>query len=401
MPAPDRRTFLKTTAVAALGAATATRAAAAPAIRRFGRPIVVSDLSGFQFRNGGTENAIERAFRGITSGEDPLDALVAGANIPELDPEETGIGYGGLPNADGVVELDASVMHGPRRWAGAVAGITGVRTPSLVAKAVAERTDHHLLAGEGARRFARDLGFTVEDDLNTPRSRELWLEWRRRVDPTHWLDPRERLRAAGRREETDPDAIRRRPPEELQLAMRERANAFLAAGLSMVDDGLIPAHSFWGTTNCNAVTPAGDICGVTTTSGLAWKIPGRIGDSPILGAGLYVDNDVGGAGSTGRGEANLYNLSSYLIVEGMRRGLGPRDAGMEALRRIRANTVEPRLLNSRGLPNFDIRFFVVNKAGDYAGVAMYGTGESQFAVCDENGARLERLTGLLEGSPRD
>lgn len=401
MPASDRRTFLKTTAVAALGAATATRAAAAPAILRLGRPIVISDLSGFQFRNGGTENAIERAFRGITSGEDPLDALVAGANIPELDPEETGIGYGGLPNADGVVELDASVMHGPRRWAGAVAGITGVRTPSLVAKAVAERTDHHLLAGEGARRFARDLGFTVEDDLNTPRSRELWLEWRRRVDPTHWLDPRERLRAADRREETDPDAIRRRPPEELQFAMRERANAFLAAGLSMVDDGLIPAHSFWGTTNCNAVTPAGDICGVTTTSGLAWKIPGRIGDSPILGAGLYVDNDVGAAGSTGRGEANLYNLSSYLIVEGMRRGLGPRDAGMEALRRIRANTVEPRLLNGRGLPNFDIRFFVVNKAGDYAGVAMYGTGESQFAVCDENGARLERLTGLLEGSPRD
>jgi N4-(beta-N-acetylglucosaminyl)-L-asparaginase len=344
---------------------------------------------------------VERAFRGITSGEDPLDALVAGVNIPELDPEETGIGFGGLPNAEGVVELDASVMHGPRRWAGAVAGITGVRTPSLVAKAVAERTDHHLLAGEGARRFARDLGFTIEDDLNTPRSRELWLEWRRRVDPTHWLDPQERLRAAGRpREETDPDAIPRRPPEELRTAMRARADAYLAAGLSMVDDGLIPAHSFWGTINCSAVTPGGDIAGVTTTSGLAWKIPGRIGDSPILGAGMYLDNAVGAAGSTGRGEANLYNLSSYLIVEQLRRGMAPKDAGMEALKRIRANTVEPRLLNPRGLPNFDIRFFVVNKAGDYAGVAMYGSGEQQFAVCDENGARLERLTGLLEGTPR-
>jgi len=399
----NRREFLKTTAAATVGLAAARPANAAPAIRRLGRPIVISDLSGFQFRNGGPENAVERAFRGITSGEDPLDALVAGVNIPELDPEETGIGYGGLPNADGVVELDASVMHGPRRWAGAVAGITGVRTPSLVAKAVAERTDHHLLAGEGARKFARDLGFPIEDDLNTPRSRELWLEWRRRVDPTHWLDPQERLRAAGgRREETDPDAIpSRRPPEELRNAMRDRADAFLAAGLSMVDDGLIPAHSFWGTINCSAVTPSGDIAGVTTTSGLAWKIPGRIGDSPILGAGMYLDNAVGAAGSTGRGEANLYNLSSYLIVEGMRRGMSPKDAGMEALRRIRANTVEPRLLNSRGLPNFDIRFFAVNKAGDYAGVAMYGSGEQQFAVCDANGARLERLTGLLEGTPRD
>lgn len=398
----DRRTFLQATAAATVGLATAKQANAAPAIKRLGRPIVISDLSGFQFRNGGTENAVERAFRGITAGEDPLDALVAGVNIPELDPEETGIGFGGLPNADGVVELDASVMHGPRRWAGAVAGISGVRTPSLVAKAVAERTDHHLLAGEGARKFARDLGLTIEEDLNTPRSRELWLEWRRRVDPTHWLDPEERLKAAGgRREETDPDAIPpRRPPGELQTAMRERADAYLAAGLSMVDDGLIPAHSFWGTINCSGVTPTGDIASVTTTSGLAWKIPGRIGDSPILGAGMYVDNDVGAAGSTGRGEANLYNLSSYLIVENLRRGMAPKDAGMEALRRIRANTVEPRLLNPRGLPNFDIRFFVVNKAGDYAGVAMYGSGEQQFAVCDENGARLERLTGLLDGTPR-
>ncbi len=395
----DRRTFLQASTAVAVGLAAAPHANAAPAIVRRRRPIVISDLSGFEFRNGGPENAVERAFRGITSGEDPLDALVAGVNIAELDPEESGIGYGGLPNANGVVELDASVMHGPRRWAGAVAGITGVRTPSLVAKAVAERTDHHLIAGEGARQFARDLGFTIEDDLNTERSRALWLEWRRRVDPTHWLNPEDRLRAAGRREETDPDAIPRRPPGELQLAMRERADAFLAAGLSMVEDGLIPAHSFWGTVNCNAVTPNGDIAGVTTTSGLAWKIPGRIGDSPILGAGLYVDNDVGAAGSTGRGEANLYNLSSYLIVEQLRRGMSPKDAGMEALKRIRANTVEPRLQNSRGLPNFDVRFFVLNKAGDYAGVALYGSGEQQFAVCDENGARLERLTGLLEGTP--
>lgn len=163
----------------------------------------------------------------------------------------------------------------------------------------------------------------------------------------------------------------------------------------MVRDGLIPEHSFWGTINCNGISPAGDICGVTTTSGLAWKIPGRTGDSPILGAGLYVDNDVGAAGSTGRGEANLYNLSSFLIVENLRRGMAPKDAGMEALRRIRTNTIEPRLLNDRGQPDFNVRFFVLNKRGEFAGVSMYATGEAKFAVCTENGAETRDLEPLM------
>ena len=268
--------------------------------------------------------------------------------------------------------------------------LEGVKTPSLVAKAVAELTDHHLIVGKGAQEFARALGFEIHDDLNTDASRELWLEWRRRVDPAHWLDPAERLRGTGRPgEDTDPDTIRR------------HHDAALAAGLSMVDDGLIDADSFWGTTSLEAVSPAGDICGVTTTSGLSWKIPGRAGDSPILGAGQYVDNDVGAAGSTGRGEANLYNLSSFMIVEFMRQGMSPMDAGMAVLERVRDNTIESRLRNSRGLPSFDLRFFIVNKAGEYAGVAMYGSAESAFAVCDENGAREEPLEGLLDGSPRD
>ena len=396
----DRRDFVKTAAAGAAAgtvpslAASATPADAgktAPAVHtRATRPVLVADVSSIRYRNGGPESAIERAFRGITEGEDVLDACVAGVNIPELDPEERGIGYGGLPNADGVVQLDSCLMHGPRRWAGGVAGLEGVKTPSLVAKAVAELTDHHLVVGEGAQAFARALGFEIHDDLNTAASRELWLEWRRRVDPGHWLDPEERLRDTGRvGEDTDPDAIRR------------FHDASLAAGLSMVDDGLIDPDSFWGTTSLEAVSADGDLCGVTTTSGLSWKIPGRAGDSPILGAGQYVDNDVGAAGSTGRGEANLYNLSCFLIVEFMRRGMSPKDAGMAALERVRGNTVESRLLNSRGLPAFDLRFFILNKAGDYAGVAMYGAAESAFAVCDGNGAREEPLEGLLEGSPRD
>jgi N4-(beta-N-acetylglucosaminyl)-L-asparaginase len=167
----------------------------------------------------------------------------------------------------------------------------------------------------------------------------------------------------------------------------------------MVRDGLIREGSFWGTIHCSGISPAGDLCAVTTTSGLAWKIPGRIGDSPILGAGIYVDNDVGAAGSTGRGEANLYNLSSFLIVEALRRGLAPKDAGMEALRRIRRNTVEPRLLNARGEPNFNVRLFILDKAGRWAGVAMYRAGETKFAVCTERGAESPDLEPLLAGSP--
>ena len=405
----DRRDFVKTT-VQGVAVATTPRALSAqpasldnekhsaPAIHtRRSRPLCIADVSSIRFTNGGSDSAITRAFRGISSGEDVLDAIVAGVNIPELDPEERGIGYGGLPNADGVVQLDSCLMHGPKKWAGGVAGIEGVKTPSLVAKAVAELTDHHLIVGKGAQDFARALGFQIYDDLNTEESRTLWLEWRRRVDPSHWLDPEDRVRRSGFPERNgegdDPDV-------SYDTRLQDFYRASLDAGLSMVDDNLIPEHSFWGTTSLEGLSADGDICGVTTTSGLSWKIPGRAGDSPILRAGQYVDNEVGACGSTGRGEANLYNCASFLIVELMRQGMTPKDAGMAALARVRDNTIESRLLNTRGLPNFDLRFFILNKQGDYAGVAMYGSSESTFAVCDENGAREEPLEGLLEGPPR-
>lgn len=370
----DRRDFISSATAAGVAAVTpGLLRAAAPEVlvRRTVKPVVISDVSGYTAKNGGPMNAVEMAFSRIVAGDDILDALVAGVNIPELDPEETGIGYGGLPNADGVVQLDASCMHGPRRQAGAVACLEGVRTPSLVARAVMQLTDHHLLVGRGAQEFARQVGIRVEDDLNTPESRRLWLEWRRRVDPEHWLDPQKRARIG------------------------------YEAGRSMVRDGLIPEHSFWGTINCDGINPGGDIAGVTTTSGLAWKIPGRVGDSPILGAGLYVDNDVGAAGSTGRGEANLYGLSAFLIVEQMRRGASPKDAALEALRRIRANTVEQRLLNAKRQPNFNVRFFALNKRGEVAGCSLYGAEEAQYAVCTESGAELRRFEPLLDGGPDD
>ena len=241
-----------------------------------------------------------------------------------------------------------------------------------MAKAVLDHTDHHLLVGAGAQAFARNMGFAIEADLNTERSRAKWLEWKRRVDPGHWLDP------------------------------SKRSDASEAARRAMVADGLLHSSHRWGTINCDGVGPKGQVCGVTTTSGLAFKIPGRVGDSPILGAGLWVDDAVGAAGSTGRGEANLYNLSSHFIVEEMRRGRGPRDAAMEALKRVKANTVEKRLLDARGNPNFQLIFYAVNKRGEYAGVSMYareGQQAERYAVCTEKGPELVACEPLLGEAP--
>lgn len=363
---PNRRQFVRTGAVAAgLGVVSHGRGAAA--VRQAStRPVVIASANGNRFTHDGKETCVVRAFRLMTGGTDVLEALIEGVNIVELDPKDTSVGFGGLPNADGVVQLDSCCMHGPKKRAGGVAALEGVRTPSKVAHAVMQHTDHHLLVGAGAQGFARQMGFTVEDDLNTETSRRLWLEWKRRIDPEHFLDP------------------------------DTRAQVGFDAGMSMVRDGLIDPDHYFGTINCNGVNARGDVCGVTTTSGLAWKIPGRVGDSPILGAGLYVDGDVGAAGSTGRGEANLYGLCSFLIVELLRQGRSPKDAGMEALRRVKANTIEKRLLDDRGNPAFGLQFYIVNKAGEFAGVSMY---ESQYAVCTENGPETRACEALIAGRP--
>jgi N4-(beta-N-acetylglucosaminyl)-L-asparaginase len=333
------------------------------------KPLVIASANGNRFKNGGNVTAVQKAFTMMTGGSDVLEAVVAGVNIVELDPLDDSVGYGGLPNADGVVQLDSSVMHGPRKQAGAVAALEGVRTPSLVAKAVMEHTDHHLIVGKGAQEFARNMGFEIEADLNTKNSRTKWLEWKRRTDPDHYLDPKKRAEAGQR------------------------------AALDMLAQGLLREENLHGTINCDGINSRGEICGVTTTSGLAWKIPGRIGDSPILGAGLYVDNAVGAAGSTGRGEANLFNLCSFVIIEEMRRGAHPKDAGMEVLNRIKNNTIEKRLLNSRGLPNFGINFYILNAKGEYAGVTMYEG--ASFALCNENGPQTLKSEALLQGKPSD
>ena len=306
---------------------------------------VISSANGFE--------ASKRAYEMIVQGSDTLDAVVAAAAMVEDDPNDNSVGLGGFPNEEGVVELDAAVMHGPTHKAGAVAALRNVRNASKVAKLILEQTDHVLLVGDGALRFARVQGFP-EENLLTEKARKIWLYWKENLSKDDdWIIPPDSL--------LDPDVAKffGRPT---------------------------------GTVHFAGMNAAGDISCATSTSGLSFKIPGRVGDSPIIGAGLYVDNAIGSCGSTGRGEANLQNLSSFAAVELMRNGMSPVDAGLEILRRVGAHTREKRLLQEDGKPNFSLKFYLMARDGRHAGVTMWGP--SQFAVTDEKGTRLEDCTAL-------
>lgn len=314
---------------------------------RQGGPIVVASANGL----GACTLAMER----LRQGADPLDAVVEGVTLVEDDPNDHSVGLGGLPNEEGVVELDASVMHGPTHKAGAVAALRRIRNPSRVAVLVMRRTDHVLLVGEGALRFARAHGFQ-EEELLTDEARRRWLKWKEtRSDDDDWL------------------------PESESGDGRSSRRA---------------GGGTWGTINCLALSEAGDLAGVTSTSGLSYKIPGRVGDSPIIGAGLFVDNEVGAAGSTGRGEANLQNCTSLLVVERMRAGLTPEEACLEALR-IVAKRTEKRLRNARGEPGFALTMYALRKDGLYGGATMRG--EPRMAVHDGREARYIPLPALYAG----
>jgi N4-(beta-N-acetylglucosaminyl)-L-asparaginase len=360
-----RRDFLGTAATTAAGAALARPAAAMPwiAVRErtppvaAPRPVVVGSSNGYDADASGTRG-IQVAYDLLARGGDPLDAVIAGVNVVELNPEDQSVGLGGLPNEEGVVQLDASCMHGPTKRAGAVACLERIATPSLVAKAVMDHTDHVLLVGDDALRFARRMGFE-ERELLTAKSREAWLRWKRNPPtPGMWVDTRPA--AAGTR-----TGARFQPHHE------------------RADDGALAATT--GTINMNAVTAGGDIATVTTTSGMAWKIPGRVGDSPIIGAGQYCDNTVGAAGSTGRGEANIKVCGAFLAVELMRQGLSPEAALLRVIERVIAMT-EPRLLDERGRPYFDLEFYAIHKDGRVAGASAYQGG--RYAVADAAGARV-------------
>ncbi len=334
----SRRSFLGVTG----GAAVAAALPSAPAVHRAGvaRSAAVSSSNGLR--------AVNRAMELVAGGADTLDAAVEGVKIQELDPADNSVGYGGLPNEDGVVQLDASCMHGPTKRAGAVAALEGIKTPSEVAHLVLKYTDHILLVGEGAKRFALSYGFR-EEELLTPESRQLWLTWRaNRGKDDDWLDVPEQERMV-------------RPT---------------------------------GTINLDVVNARGELSSVTTTSGLAWKIPGRAGDSPIVGAGQYTDNDVGAAGSTGRGESNIMVCGGFLTVEHMRRGLAPTDACRETLKRV-VQLTPPRLLHPNGRPRFNLNFYAVNKRGDFGAASLY---PGQYAAHDGRNGALRDTAHLFPRS---
>lgn len=291
----------------------------------------------------------------------PVSAAVRGVAIVEADPQDLSVGYGGLPNELGVVQLDASCMDGPTHNAGSVACIEDIKHPAQVAELVMDRTDHVNLVGRGARQFAIDHGFPVEN-LLTERARKIWLKWRsaRTDDDRLW-------------------PLRDTDPADPALADQARP---------------------WGTIHCSALNMQGDLGCCTTTSGLAFKIPGRIGDSPLVGAGMYCDNAIGSAGATGRGEAAILSGGSMMIVERMRMGDHPVEACLNVLKRIaeqakRGAAWQPSLSNN-GVPSFGLTFYAVRKDGSYGAATMNQSGSLKFAVADKNGARLEDCAILFD-----
>jgi N4-(beta-N-acetylglucosaminyl)-L-asparaginase len=348
-------------------------AAALPVVRKVAaqaRPgsVVISSAN----RNNGGVNCCAKAMEIIRGGGDTLDAVIAGVNIVELDPRDNSVGYGGLPNEDGVVELDASCMHGPSRRGGAVGALRNIKTPSKVARIVMEQTDHMMLVGEGALRFAKDMGFQ-EDNLLTEESRIQWITWKKSLrDPnghTNWgpgmdAPPSEQRKAA--------------VLQEIKEMFPQASDELLAEAW---ENAIHPPH---GTINCIALNEKGEMSAVTTTSGLAWKIPGRLGDSPIIGGGLWLDQDVGGAGSTGRGEENLRVCGAHTVVENMRHGMSPKDACLDTLKRVSRNFGD----DLKRLEAVDLNFYALRKDGEFAGASLWNKASvsaargAQFAVCE-------------------
>ena len=334
------------------------------------RPVIISSANGLR--------SLERGMEILRKGGDTLDAVVAVVTEVEDDPEDNSVGYGGLPNEDGEVELDASVMHGPTRRAGAVASLRYIKNPAQVAKRVMNRTNHLMLVGPGALRFAEAHGFE-RMNLLTKKSRLAWLAWKA-FTAENWapgLDsPDWKERVAGL---LDP-----RLPEEEELALRE-----------WIHD--VVTHPPTGTIPCLALNEKGDISGTTSTSGLAWKIAGRVGDSPIIGAGLCVDNDVGAAGSTGRGEENIKVSGGHTILEMMRKGMSPTEACLEALRRVARNYNGDKTRLSK----FHLLYYALNKAGAHGAASLWSAERNghplTYAVHDGTAARLVECARLFEG----
>jgi len=349
------------------------------------RPIIICANNGFAY--------VEAAYASLKSGADTLDAAIQVVKGPENDPNDDSVGYGGLPNEEGVVELDSCCMHGPTRRAGAVGGVRNIKNVSMLAKAVMQHTGHVMLVGEGAERFAVDMGFPREN-LLTDRSRKIWMLWKQFNSDRDWWGP------GIADPHWEPPAPDKKPQAELwrdriQQLQQHAANLGIEPEfqLAAVRRVLFPPT---GTIHCSALNDKGEISGITTTSGLAFKLPGRVGDSPIIGAGCYTDQDVGSAGATGSGEENIKVAGAHTIVENMRHGMSPKEAGMDALKRIVRNYNG----DMNKLRFMDMTYYVLRKDGAYAGVSLwegYSAGHPhKFAVHDGT-LRSETATPLLQG----
>lgn len=306
--------------------------------------------------------AVRRAYELLFAGMPPLEACVEGVKLVEDDPDETSVGYGGIPNEDGIVELDAGVMDGRTHRGAGVAALQHVRHPSAVALKLMQQTNRVLVVGEGALAFARANGF-VEEKLLTDKARRIWL---------HWTQTRSRI-------------------DDWRIPPAELVDADVQAWFTSHFGG--PAgHAKVGTVHVAAVDAQSNFACCTSTSGHAFKLAGRVGDSPILGAGLFADNDVGTCGSLGHGEANLENLTSFAAVELMRGGHTPQEAGMAMLRRI-AEKTRPDQRDGEGRPRFNLWLYLLGKNGTHAGVTMWGP--KQYALADGSGVRLEKCEALF------
>jgi N4-(beta-N-acetylglucosaminyl)-L-asparaginase len=342
------------------------------------RPLIISSANGV--------HALDRGMDILKKGGDTLEAVVTAVSVVEDDPNDDSVGFGGLPNEEGEVELDACCMHGPTGRAGSVASVRRIKNVSRLAKTVMERTNHVMIVGEGAHRFAVAEGFQ-DMSLLTERSRLAWLAWKASTS-FNW-----------------------RPgidsPEYVQQSSIEEYNQHIAALFDTPEkQAWLPhvqsviADPPTGTIPCMAVDAKGDISATTTTSGLAWKIAGRVGDSPIIGAGCFVDNEVGAAGSTGKGEENIKISGGHTIVEMMRRGKSPSEACLEAMSRVAHNYKNDK----KRLATFHLYFYAINKDGMHGAASLWRPGyekgkHAMYAVHDGTQARLVETAAFLDEAP--
>ncbi len=311
-----RRDFIKKSAVVGVGTYAASKigmpASVPPAGGKSSAPVVIST---WNFGIG----ANEVAWKLLNEGASPVDAVEQGIWVVENDPTITSIGYGGLPDETMKVTLDAAIMDW-RMNCGSVGCIEKIKNPVSVARKVMERTNHVMLSGKGAYEFAVAHGFKPID-LLTDQSREIWLNWKENMSSTdNWVGPHDM-------------------------------------------DDLMDNHD---TIGLLAIDKKGRLSGGTSTSGMAWKIHGRVGDSPIIGAGLYVDGKVGAASSTGVGEANMRIVGSFLVVESMKNGQTPQEACETAIRRA----IEVHSKQIKADKTFQLAYIALNKRGEVGGAAI-------------------------------